>query len=630
MGNGDQAEGPGAFYPGGCLIGISTHIGDETVMATTSAQIQQLYVAYLGRAADKAGLDYWLAATNPTDTKPAALTLDDLRSNFVNEQKEYSDVYGGLSRQDTVVKIYNNLFGRAPDAAGLTYWTTGGGATVNADQLLQAFINGAGATDSKVVANKVLVAEVYTSTAGDNFAAADAKTIISGVTDDNSTIADALDLLTDGSLGGIAVPTGVSALKADAIAQKALSDFTTSKTADLQALNKEIVKLSVTDDKADLIGDVTLSTETTYSGLSNDLKDAIATARNGLDTDALTQTVASDTTALAAARTKFITDKTYTNASDKIAAYEAAVKAVAATPKSSDNVIKQAEDTLTAYSSNPDNATVYKAALTAAGLADTTTSAQLYTALTSSTATAADVSKITTAFSSISAFSSLGAVAANDKAAAKAAADLLKADGDLGADGTAGAQWQAAYDKLAADNAKLTASKAVDAFEAKFNTIDDAHTALTENVGSTGEAVAANKALIVAADDAGVDATNEVFYFSHASHLAGQADDFTINFGAKDALYVGEGYSLNKAGTIGADGHIVGGDNNKLEVFFFKDATNGTVKAAIETGVFSSTTADLSAAAANHATDGVAVITLAGVTDISQVTFANGVISHVA
>ncbi len=35
-------------------------------MATTSAQVQQLYVAYLGRAADKAGLDYWLGELNAT------------------------------------------------------------------------------------------------------------------------------------------------------------------------------------------------------------------------------------------------------------------------------------------------------------------------------------------------------------------------------------------------------------------------------------------------------------------------------------------------------------------------------------------------------------------------------------
>ena len=145
-------------------------------MAITTAQIQQLYVAYLGRAADKAGLDYWSEQLNAA--KPV-LTLESLRANFVNEQPEYVNAYAGLSRSDTVVKIYNNLFGRAPDAAGLAYWTTGGGATVNADQLLTAFVAGAGATDAKIIANKVLVSEVYTSTAGANYNAADAKSIIS-------------------------------------------------------------------------------------------------------------------------------------------------------------------------------------------------------------------------------------------------------------------------------------------------------------------------------------------------------------------------------------------------------------------------------------------------------------------
>ena len=60
-------------------MSISTHIGDENVMAITSAQVQQLYVAYLGRAADKAGLDYWMAELNSV---PATLTLENLRSNL--------------------------------------------------------------------------------------------------------------------------------------------------------------------------------------------------------------------------------------------------------------------------------------------------------------------------------------------------------------------------------------------------------------------------------------------------------------------------------------------------------------------------------------------------------------------
>ncbi|MEG2043234.1 MAG: DUF4214 domain-containing protein, partial [Hafnia sp.] len=63
-------------------------------MATTSAQVQQLYVAYLGRAADKGGLDYWLGQLNAT---PAKITLDQIRANFVNEQPEYKAAYEGLS-----------------------------------------------------------------------------------------------------------------------------------------------------------------------------------------------------------------------------------------------------------------------------------------------------------------------------------------------------------------------------------------------------------------------------------------------------------------------------------------------------------------------------------------------------
>ncbi|MDF2641115.1 MAG: outer rane adhesin-like protein, partial [Pseudomonas sp.] len=147
-------------------------------MATTSAQVQQLYVAYLGRAADKAGLDYWLNELNGSTTAPASLTLENLRANFVNEQAEYQDAYAGLTRSETVSKIYLQLFGRPADAAGLEYWTNGAGASVNADQLLVAFVNGASAADAQVITNKVLVAEVYTSTAGANYVAADAKSVI--------------------------------------------------------------------------------------------------------------------------------------------------------------------------------------------------------------------------------------------------------------------------------------------------------------------------------------------------------------------------------------------------------------------------------------------------------------------
>ena len=211
-------------------------------MAITTAQIQQLYVAYLGRAADKAGLDYWSAQLNGTATTPATLTLENLRANFVNEQPEYTNAYAGLTRAETVSKIYLQLFGRPADATGAAYWTTGGGASVTVDQLLQAFINGASAADAKVVANKVLVAEVYTSAAGANYAQADAKSIIADVDGTTGSVTTALTNLE--SLPGIAIPAGVAAVKAVAVADAAVVSYEASKAASLVSLNDKLVTLN--------------------------------------------------------------------------------------------------------------------------------------------------------------------------------------------------------------------------------------------------------------------------------------------------------------------------------------------------------------------------------------------------
>lgn len=590
-------------------------------MATTSAQVQQLYVAYLGRAADKAGLDYWL---NELNAENATLTLENLRANFVNEQPEYAAIYGGLTREDTVVKIYNNLFGRAPDAAGLEYWTTGGGASVNADLLLTAFVNGAATTDAQVVANKVLVSEVYTSTAGDQFSAADAAAIIADVDGTNASIATALDKLTDGSLSGIAVPAAVGALKADAAADAALANFESTKAADLTALSKELATLSTTGDKAGVIGDVTASTATTYGALKTAVEAAIVTAKGTLDTKALTATLATETTTLAEAKTAFLTAATETKAVDKIAAYDAAVKAVAANPGAVAGDKAQAQATLEAYAANSANTATFAAAVKAAGLPDNSTAADVYAKLALSSTTDAQIKSISDAFSGISQFAAVKTQAALDHSANVAKASLATAEGDLtGAEATA---WKDAYDAVAETTANLNGSKAVDAFVAKYNAVDAAHEALVVNAGNTQDAVDASTALTAVAANAGTTAKADVFYF--AAKVA-QTDDFAINFGAKDSLYLGEGYTLNTAGTVDATtGHIVGGNNNALEVFFIKDA--GVVKAVVETTAFGSSTADLSVAGTNAATDNVAVITLTGVTDVSQVSFANGVISHVA
>lgn len=613
-------------------------------MAITSAQVQQLYVAYLGRAADKGGLDYWLGELN---AEPAKITLDQIRANFVNEQPEYKEVYGGLSRVDTVTKIYNNLFGRAPDAGGLTYWTTGAGANVGVDDLLVAFINGAAPADATTITNKVLISELYTAAAGtDAYVAADAKTIITGVTD-NASLATNLGKLTDGSLSGIALNTATVNLKASVAADAAVTAYETNQLATLKSIADQLNTL--TKANADLADTnvATGSSVTSYTALDGDLSAALTAARagaaalNGKTTATLTTEATAASDDLAEKDTAFRTDKNFTNAGDLIINYDKAVKAVAANPKVADGVKADAINALAAYGASSSNTAAWTKALADAGLTPTgttlanavTDAGKLYDFLTATTTTATKVSTIASDFSGVSAFTAFGTAAAQDKLAVKAAEDKSTAGTALTtADGTASA-WKTSYDANVTAQEKLAASKALDAVEASYKTVDTAYDALVEAKGTAAGNLPADskidstttpgKAVL---NDLGSKA--QVFYFADKK-VDGSDGSFTIgSFAAgKDSLYIGEGYTLNKSATLGTTG-ITGADNNKLEVFFVKETATSDVKVVIETSVAGSL-AVTGGTLPTSGTDTVSVITLTGVTDVSQVQFANGIISHV-
>ncbi len=79
----------------------------------TSTQLQELYVAYFGRAADPTGLDYWTEQ---------GITQAAFAANMY-AQNEFSSVYGSKTVEAQVNQIYKNLFDREADVTGLTYWT---------------------------------------------------------------------------------------------------------------------------------------------------------------------------------------------------------------------------------------------------------------------------------------------------------------------------------------------------------------------------------------------------------------------------------------------------------------------------------------------------------------------------
>jgi hypothetical protein len=97
-------------------------------MTITSNQIvaTQLYISAYGRNPDAAGLAYWSGLLD------SGTSVADVAKAFSNST-EFHSIYDGKSPSQVVTMMYQNEFGRAPDAAGLAFYTNGG---LNASGLL--------------------------------------------------------------------------------------------------------------------------------------------------------------------------------------------------------------------------------------------------------------------------------------------------------------------------------------------------------------------------------------------------------------------------------------------------------------------------------------------------------------
>lgn len=158
--------------------------------------LQEIYIGLLGRAADAAGLDYWA-----DEVEDGVITLEQVRTNIVQSQPEYEEVFGGLSRAQTVNQLYNNLFSRDAEADGLTYWVSGGGSTVPIDLLVFALSNGALGDDRLILDNKVTVAQYFTQNASDSTNKANAALILEGVDKTSASVAAAKAIVDEDSYG---------------------------------------------------------------------------------------------------------------------------------------------------------------------------------------------------------------------------------------------------------------------------------------------------------------------------------------------------------------------------------------------------------------------------------------------
>ena len=120
-------------------------------MALTQSEIIELYTATFNRAADAAGVAYWETQTQLSQTEMA---------NSMVISAEAAALYPDtMTDEEYVTAIYANLFGRAPEADGLTYWTDNLTNGMPREDMIIAITNGAtdgeNGNDMTTLANKV-------------------------------------------------------------------------------------------------------------------------------------------------------------------------------------------------------------------------------------------------------------------------------------------------------------------------------------------------------------------------------------------------------------------------------------------------------------------------------------------
>jgi hypothetical protein len=123
-------------------------------MAVSRTELTQIYLAYFGRPPDIDGLTYY--------TSNAAFTMASVAAGF-SASPESQALYGVAFSADVIDRIYQNLFNRHAEPAGLAYWSgevTAGRITAAGAAL--AILQGAQNDDLVTVQNKLAIATAFT------------------------------------------------------------------------------------------------------------------------------------------------------------------------------------------------------------------------------------------------------------------------------------------------------------------------------------------------------------------------------------------------------------------------------------------------------------------------------------
>jgi len=134
--------------------------------------IAAVYVGYFNRAPDPAGLDFWVSELNAAVGRgedPNGVLID--VANAFAASAEARDAYPLFATptpdradfEDFVATVFENIFNRAPDPAGLDFWADelAVRSPGQAGRIILDIISGAQGNDALTIANKVAVGRSY-------------------------------------------------------------------------------------------------------------------------------------------------------------------------------------------------------------------------------------------------------------------------------------------------------------------------------------------------------------------------------------------------------------------------------------------------------------------------------------
>ncbi len=588
-----------------------------------ASQVQELYVGYLGRAADQAGLDFWTNAITAGTS-----TIESVALGFTLSQ-EYTSKYEGLSSEELAAAIYENVLGRAADADGLAFWVGELEKGVQTPEtLLAAMINSLGAVDQKVIDNKVYVANAYTAAAGADYKTEAGAKILEGVDGTAASVAKAIGTLPTSTA------TLTEGLAGVAAANKALHDFyagldlnsdgkadyteAQTKAAGFDATADSALNTALTTAAAD--ANLTVISTTTAAQVEAQLALVEADLEAGLAEDQATLKSLND------ALTAFNGTAAGKGASAAVAANTAAVAAQAAAVKAA--AITEAE--LLAAEARLEQLEGGVVAVTAASAVTFTPTSG--TAATIATFDAASKSYVLAsgvnddAYAGVTAYiealnadytADQAVIAAGDKVTA-AETSIATFIGDPTTASDSIANLQNLADAIAQANVDIKASEQAIADQEKAEanyrklvSLDEQRDALVKEVEDAKEALGDAGYEVTPVDTDGatapVTSENDAFIFE----LAGGEDASITGFGLQgdDVLFIGADYVLNT-------GAVATGNDSVFEVFFTQGATAADTNIVIETEAYGS---DLPSTVATITLTGVSADQLALVDGYIQV-----------